>query len=149
MYKRKPESKLKKLETTMSIPLMITYEEEIIGWEGKAKGLLQILWERGFIDKRNLSAYSINGKKDAHGNVNENYSLYHLMTQCEDFANETTLLQDTLMKRNVLVIRTPKCHPELAGEGIEYSWGLSSSNNANQQKKNSCSALKVCSVERN
>jgi hypothetical protein len=25
----------------------------------------------------------------------------------------------------VLVDRTPKCHCELAGEGIEYSWGCS------------------------
>jgi hypothetical protein len=23
------------------------------------------------------------------------------------------------------VIRSPKCHPELAGEGVEYSWGCS------------------------
>jgi hypothetical protein len=21
------------------------------------------------------------------------------------------------------VVRTPKCHPEIAGEGIEYNWG--------------------------
>ena len=33
-------------------------------------------------------------------------------------------LQDTLAKHNVTVIRTPKCHPELAWEGIEYSWGF-------------------------
>ena len=51
--------------------------------------------------------------------------MHHIISQLDDFANDTTLLQDTLAKHNVIVIRTPKCHPELAGEGIEYSWGFS------------------------
>ena len=33
------------------------------GWIGKPKGLLQILWERGFIDEKNLHLYSLKGKK--------------------------------------------------------------------------------------
>ena len=124
LYRRKPESEIKTLATAMSIPLTVSYEEEIAGWEGKAKGLLQVLWERGFIDESNLSSYNISGSKDKHGNINNSFSLLHIMSECEDFSNETTLLQDTLAKRDVSIIRTPKCHPELAGEGIEYSWGF-------------------------
>jgi hypothetical protein len=30
-------------------------------WEGKPKGILQTLWERGFIDATNLSRYTMNG----------------------------------------------------------------------------------------
>ena len=33
------------------------------GWMGKSKGLLQILWERGFIDENNINLYSLKGKK--------------------------------------------------------------------------------------
>ena len=63
LYKRKPESEIKTLATAMSIPLTVLYEEEIPGWEGKAKGLLQVLWERGFIDESNLSSYNISGTR--------------------------------------------------------------------------------------
>ena len=40
-----------------------------------------------------------------------------------DFQEEETLLQHHASKMGVAVDRTPKCHPELAGEGIEYAWG--------------------------
>lgn len=45
-----------------------------------------------------------------------------------DFLSEVTLLQYFCEKRSkiggstIKVIRSPKCHPELAGEGIEYCW---------------------------
>ena len=43
----------------------VTIEEHVIepGWVGSAKGLLQVLWERGWIDVAKLGEYSINGKK--------------------------------------------------------------------------------------
>ena len=41
-----------------------------------------------------------------------------------DFLNEVTLLQFHAEKLGVKIDRTPKCHPELAGEGIEYLWAL-------------------------
>ena len=47
------------------------------------------------------------------------------MASCTNFIEEDTLLQNTLKRCGVLVIRTPKCHAELAGEGIEYTWGFS------------------------
>ena len=110
----------------MSIPLSNSYEEVIAGWEGKAKGSLQVAWDRGFFDESNLKSYLANGKEYDQGNtINESYCLHHIISQLEAFAIETTLLQDTLARRNVIVVRTPKCHPELVGEGIEYSWGFS------------------------
>ena len=42
---------------------------------------------------------------------------------CADFANEPTALQHLLAERGHLLVMTPKAHPELAGKGIEYSWG--------------------------
>ena len=40
-----------------------------------------------------------------------------------DFVEEETLLQYHGRQLGVLIDRTPKCHPEMAGEGIEYNWG--------------------------
>ena len=46
------------------------------------------------------------------------------MRQQEDFLNEVTLLQYHAEEMGVSIDRTPKCHPEMAGEGIEYIWAL-------------------------
>ena len=37
-----------------------TKAKVIEGWENKPKGLLQILWERGFIDELRLENYTLN-----------------------------------------------------------------------------------------
>ena len=55
------------------------------GWEGKAKGMLQILWEQGFIDISNLKMYAIDGKKDAYGVNQPETSLKYLLGNCKDF----------------------------------------------------------------
>ena len=34
------------------------------------------------------------------------------------------MLQHVGDKLGVTIDRTPKCHPEMAGEGIEYIWGI-------------------------
>eukprot|EP00957_Ditylum_brightwellii_P115703 8825766-Ditylum_brightwellii.AAC.1 len=53
------------------------------------------------------------------------------MAGCTDFVEETTLLQHTTtrmgknLRISVVVDRTPKGHPELAGKGIEYTWANS------------------------
>ncbi len=108
------------------------FEEEIDkiveGWEGKPKGMLQILWERGFIDqgKMSKSDCTLKGKKDASGNIIPESSLKHLMSLQTDFIDEEeTLLQYHWRLLGVKVECTPKCHPKIAGEGIEYDWGCS------------------------
>ena len=116
---------VQKLAQDRGIPI----EEETLkvwqGWEGKAKGMLQILWEWGFIDSNNVPQYSMQGKKDAFGTVQKETSLKYLMSNCQDFEEEETLLQSMGRSMGVMVDRTPKCHCELAGEGIKYSWGCS------------------------
>ena len=104
------------------VPVEITTEEVTEGWEGKPKGMLQILFERGFIDPLRFSEYTVDGKNDAFGNHVPDTSLKYLMEQLPDFQDEETLLQYHGRKLGVTVDRTSKCHPEMAGEGVEYNW---------------------------
>jgi hypothetical protein len=85
--------------------------------EGKAKGMLQILWERGFTDPGEPSKldHTLNGKKDVHGNAILETSLKHSMSLQTDFIEEETLLQRHGRLLVVKIERTPKGHPEIAG----------------------------------
>ena len=62
-------------------------------------------------------------EKIAANNGND-FSINELMKKQEDFVNEITLLQFHAEQMGVKLDRTPKCHPELAGEGIEYAWAF-------------------------
>ena len=42
-----------------------------------------------------------------------------------DFIGEETLLQFHGRKIGVIIDHSPKAHPEVAGEGVEYNWGFS------------------------
>ena len=46
--------------------------------------------------------------------------MYEILSNCEDFKNELTQLAFILKQKNILLRLTPKCHPEIAGVGIEY-----------------------------
>jgi hypothetical protein len=100
-------------------------DEVVERWEGKPKGMLQILLEQGFIKIRQKKKedYTFHGKKDAFGKVIPETSLKHLMSLLTDFIEEETLLQYHGRLLGVKVVRTPKCHPEIARKGIEYDWG--------------------------
>ena len=57
-----------------NIPIEVT--EEIIGpgWVNENKDLLQVLYERGWVDEENIGEYSLKGLKhqlDANGNVKD------------------------------------------------------------------------------
>ena len=110
-------AKVQELAASLSIPLSEIYDEVIPGWLGAPKGLRQVLWERGLIPRDGYNKYTKSHKES-------DFNLVQIMASCTDFLEETNLLQDTLIKRGVIVIKSPKCHAELAGEGIEYSWGL-------------------------
>ena len=115
---------IRALAVNNNVPVDIEVPDVEEGWVGKPKGSLQILWERGFIDgTKRVSDYSLHGKKDEYGTVVPSTSLKMMMTALLDFIEEETLLQYYGRMMGVLVDRTPKCHPELAGEGIEYAWG--------------------------
>jgi hypothetical protein len=59
-----------------NIPINYTETEIKEGWEGKAKGMEQILWERGWIDvSRPCKDYSKLGTKDIMGTIQKNTSL--------------------------------------------------------------------------
>ena len=114
--------KIQELATHNNIPLQ--HEVPIIkeGWVNKPKGMLQILYERGFLDPKKINSYTIEGKQDEYGHTVPSTSLKEMMTLLLDFAEEETLLQYHGRLLEVIVNRTPKCHPEIAGEGIEYDW---------------------------
>ena len=106
--------------------LSLTYQKQDInqGWEGKPKGMEQILWERGWINpSEDRKSYTVNGKKDSMGAVRKDKSLRYLMSILKDFENQETMLQLKATEMGISMDRTPKCHCELAGEGIEYAWG--------------------------
>jgi hypothetical protein len=106
------------------IPLTYQKQEIIEGWEGKPKGMEQILWERGWIDPtEDRDVYTIHGTKDSMGAVRKDTSLRLLMSNLKDFEVQETMLQVKAKQMGIFIDRTPKCHCELAGEGIEYAWG--------------------------
>jgi hypothetical protein len=45
------------------------------------------------------------------------------MGLCHDFINEEGMLLRDAKCLDIKVLLTPKCHAELAGEGVEYIWG--------------------------
>ena len=75
------------------------------------------------IDGANFKQYSLTRKKDEFGIVDNGTNLTHLMGLCHDFLNEEGMLQHIAKRIGVEVLLTPKCHAELAGEGVEYVWG--------------------------
>lgn len=80
---------------------------KVPGYIGKAKGMRQLLLERGlYNDGMNVAA------------------LKAALDNCKDFKNELTALAKLLHDRGHILLMSPKAHPELAGVGIEYSWGF-------------------------
>ena len=59
--------------------------------------MLQVLWERGWIDESNLKHYSIKGRQNACGLLVKGSSLKILMSNCEDFEEEESLLQAIML----------------------------------------------------
>jgi hypothetical protein len=122
-----PVGNLKHLQAqckALDLPITGTEEKIREGWVGKPKGSLQILYERGWVDPDKWKKYTDKGRLDEMGILMEQTSLNLLMQKQSDFATELTLLQFYGSKMGAIVDRTPKCHPELAGEGIEYIWGM-------------------------
>jgi hypothetical protein len=120
-------AELQDIATNNNIDPKIEKTRDKKGWEGQPKGLLQVLWERGWIDEGQLEKYTMDPATDDDGEVlegAEDWSLRCLMASCLDFAEEMTALQHVGNQLGVSVKITPKFHAELAGEGVEYSWGV-------------------------
>jgi len=96
----------------------------MLPWMGQTKGLQQILLERGKVNMDEISKYSERGKKDRNGKIIESTSYQLILGACLDYKNEKSILEAIAERTGVLIKPTPKYHCELAGEGIEYSWGF-------------------------
>jgi hypothetical protein len=85
------------------------------GYVEKPKGLKQIAFESGFWTQEELRKKRGGPKAEA---------LRLKIGACTDFVEEISQLQYISQELGVEVRMTPKAHPELAGQGIEYScWG--------------------------
>eukprot|EP00733_Pompholyxophrys_punicea_P000146 Pompholyxophrys_punicea_v1_NODE_24_length_5258_cov_21.593175.p1 type:complete len:471 gc:universal NODE_24_length_5258_cov_21.593175:1821-3233(+) len=89
-------------------------EAIVYGYVGKPKGKKQVLFERGLW---------VEGMKMDHADPALNMDM--VLSSYSDFKNEKTALQDLVESRGHILLMSPKCHPELAGLGIEYNWGKS------------------------
>lgn len=94
------------------------------GWWGQNKGLYQVCVERGWANPEEKHKYKIVAT-DTDGNILPDYSLLHLVENFPDFKSETSQLEHICSKLGCEAIITTKYHAEFAGEGIEYTWGLS------------------------
>jgi hypothetical protein len=88
-----------------------------VGYNGKAKGLQQILRERGL---------------QATGNKTE---LVKRLMVTEDFQMQQNAVDELVLGRGHMTQLSPKCHAELAGNGIEYNLGCSK---LNFRRNNTC-----------
>ena len=96
--------------------------------------MFQVLYERGFIDTNEHAKYNVKAVtaevKDAMTAAElveyKKFNMRIILGGCSDFNDE--LAQIAYMLKEIggaTVTFTPICHPELAGEGIEYIWGKS------------------------
>ena len=117
---------------TTFVSIYHDYEKKIYGYVGKAKGLLQVCKERGFIDAEcqdygpRWKDYPMDvAKKDEFGNEDTKITpLRIIISQCSDFLNEKCQLAVVAEHLGAEFDLSPKCHAELAGEGIKYIWGF-------------------------
>jgi len=104
-------------------------------WRGMRKGQAQLLFETGWIDpslkdpklqwtkgwgKHKPSEEELKTKQNkATGKWNASLHLAHR----RDFREERTLIEKLFAAEGHIAVASPRYHPELAGNGIEYCWG--------------------------
>jgi hypothetical protein len=122
------KASLRELAARHNVALTVTSHKVEEGWVGKAKGMFQVLWERGWVDEARWKDYRLVARDpDDDDRIIESLSLKFLMESCHDFQNEVTQLQTVASSYGMRVEMTPKYHAEIAGCGIEYSWGAAKS----------------------
>jgi hypothetical protein len=132
---------LKQICEEKNVSTKVAIKEKESGWLAKPKGLFQILWECGCIDKSKLSQYGKDKRRewlDKDGNVKQEqmedykkYSLRYLLSECPDFKYEKSAMEKlcinlSLQNNRIFdILVSPKYHCELAGDGIDCRWGYS------------------------
>jgi uncharacterized protein (DUF2249 family) len=66
----------------------------------------------------------MNGRQDETGILLKEISLTYLMSNCQDFEEEESLLKTMGGEMGIIVDHMPKCHCEVAREEVEYTWGF-------------------------
>ena len=103
---------LRKKATLLGINTLKMVARRLVpGWEGKGKGLLQILWERGWLNESLIKQYKLRMEDDA-GVLIPEFSLAHMMESCTDFQNEMSQLEFICHKLGCKVLITTKYHAE-------------------------------------
>ena len=101
----------------------------IIGYVGKAKGVFDILYERCLYtpNMRGSITEAMIAKAAASNSEPYNLSLDapSALARCPDYLNEPSVLEKLYESKGYIAIPSVKCHPEMAGLGIEYIWGAS------------------------
>lgn len=103
---------------------------KVQGFEGKPKGVKQVLFERGWWNpdvkmRMSMPKAKIDAKGVAGALPNANTIGSDLLASLPDFRDEKSELEKLVHGRGHILTMSPKCHPELAGHGIEYCWGAS------------------------
>ena len=93
--------------------------KNIVGYAGKAKGVKQILWEQG------LWVTAMKFKLASDHSEYFTMSAQDVLANCEDFKEEIGAMQELIQSYGNIVLFSQKGHPEIAGAGIEYDWGVS------------------------
>eukprot|EP00035_Acanthoeca_spectabilis_P013889 m.261212 g.261212 ORF g.261212 m.261212 type:complete len:959 (-) comp15996_c0_seq9:29-2905(-) len=95
---------------------------ELEGYLGKAKGVRQVLWERRLWVPGMLLKVNPGHKKFTVGGP---MCASTVLGSCGDFQAERSMLQKLFEDRGHIMQASPKGHPELAGYGLEFDWGMS------------------------
>ena len=91
----------------------------ILGYTNQAKGINQILWERC------LWKEGMRSKLDSEDPTYPELIAKDVLANCQDFREENGATEDLIQSYGNMVLFTLKRHPDIAGAGIEYDWGVS------------------------
>jgi hypothetical protein len=93
------------------------------GYIGKAKGLKQLVQERGlWVAGMTDDGFHIQAGRKVYKGHDKN--MRKVLSSCLDYKNEMTALQWLARDMGFVAGSSPKCHPECAGEGVEYAIGV-------------------------